>query len=334
VDKTKLDIQKDRLQIAEQFEATMKIFINGDQENLSARQKQEWAYEENLDRQRDHLRQLNKKIESSLDRHRQYIDGYTKSFHEDIQKAYLKQRTQAHTFYASKAKLAEQLQHFLDLHENLMHELKRVMQAIQSCHARLKEIAEKRGENKHMYFLNEHMIPLEMLSKFGIVPPSGSQIFTGTSTSACLPTAVRMIRADMDPSFAHKAEEVAAAFSTNGGGEAYISQVPEALQKLGHPIRYKTTQIEGVDQILTLVGYDKHGLSFPSIIDISRREKPRFPWHALICDKIIHINHHDYALLRDSSPAKAFAIRLEHLNEVLSDPTYISNLAYPIVSKN
>ena len=292
----------------------MSVFKKNIRDIGTAQQAQELSYVEKLDQQRDHVQHIARKAEATViqDARRllKHLNSYKKRY-------FIYEKKKVQKLEEKRAEIKKQLVSSRATHDDIREQLNGINDEIQFAHERLKDIAESKGESKHLYFLKEHMIPHDLLVKFGFAPVLRSQILQGTDESACLPTSTRMICHDKDPGFINKAKEVAAAYHVYGNGGTEIKDGPEALKKLGHPVPYTSAGIYSMRDMLNRITFDKYGQCAPFIINIHRPEKPVVSAHAVVCDSIIHLNQHDYAVIRDPNERSAFAVRLEHLDEVL-----------------
>lgn len=312
-DKTHLAILQERLRQAELLDKHLQQGKDNVRATLHMQQTRAWEYAEKLDLQRDHLQHLYKKIDVINDENNKRLNNHMKTFRKYYA---LHEWKQFQEFDTKKEMLQKQLGKSKEVMQQIARQFEDITTKIRHTHELLKFLADRKNESKHSFFLNEHMIPLHALDKFDISPV---RVFMGTEESMCLPSCIRMICYDKDPSFATKVKEVTDALNPEGNGSASIDNAPHALQKLGHPVPYETIGIDSIHQLFDhdKIKFDQFGNSLPFIIGIERPDKPAYTKHGLVCHRIIELNEHRYAVLRDPLMPNAFAIRLEHLDEVL-----------------
>lgn len=275
-----------------------------------------FTYTDQLDLQRDHLRHMQEKIAALAKKNGQRFNDHISTIQEVSP---FNERKKSHAFDKKADALYKQWDESIQMIRKITTQLENITTNIRHTHEFLKVLAEKQNENKHPFFLNEHMLFQDSLIKFDVALLSPLHVFMGTDESMCVPSSVRMICYDHDPSFAMKAKEkeVNDALNIDGNGGARITDIPQALKKLGHPFTYEPVGVDSIHQLINRIKSDQFGKPLPFILNIERYDKPESAKHTLVCHRIIELNGHHYAILRDPLMLNAFSIRLEHLDEVL-----------------
>ncbi len=305
----RIELLKNKIQILESLEKDLHKMKDVYQEKIEGVRDKEKEYADKMDEQRRELRKQKGNLEQGRGKLETLMEKGSK---ENV------------NWLIKGGKEYKKLKYSIeDILEEMSFEEAVISKKIKKANENIKKFDSKIGAMKHPYFLNEHIINESEIPEEDLAPESGHITFSATDESACLPTAIRMIRGDEDSNAKDKVLETAQALENySAAGVAYLSDVPGALQKLGHSVPYEAIEIGSIYDMLDKVTFDRYGKCVPFIIDIHRFDPLKTPGHVVVCNRIVDIKGEKCAVLRDSYNGKRFAVRLDHIDEVLHRSLY------------
>ncbi len=291
--------------------------------NAREMRRQQRDYADALDEQREHVRQQ----KAALEKLSQKLGGSTQEGSKRNSRRRLIRRRlkegDAEKHVERRSTKGDAKERVDDLLRVARRQEDILTREIRDVHERTKDIDGKLGVMKHPYFLSEHMIDESEIPEEVRASEADRVIFASTPESVCVPTAIRMIHSGEDSSVKDKALEVAQMLeSYSAAGTAPLKDIPGVLKKLGHSVPYEAVEIRSMYDLLKKVEIDKQEKVAPCMIGICRRDLVTAPGHVLVCDRIVDIKGKKCAVLRDSIVDKRYAVRLDHMDEVLMRSAY------------